>query len=70
VVHEYTGKVDQLMSERKEQEKEKISAVQQQREQEAQRNAYATLLPLALPAPPLHSQHAPTGGHHYGNQAG
>eukprot|EP00798_Chlamydomonas_sp_ICE-L_P023296 gene23296-30532_t len=42
VVKEYTGKVELLMSERKDQHEEK----------EAQRNAYATLMPLALPAPP------------------
>lgn len=53
-VREYTGKVDDLLSERKEHQQAKEAAVKEQQQQEAARNAYATLMPLALPAPPSH----------------
>ena len=53
-VREYTGKVDDLLSERKEHLQAKEAAVKEQQQQEAARNAYATLMPLALPAPPSH----------------
>lgn len=53
-VQEYTGKVDFLLAERKEQADAKEQASKAQQQQEAQRNAYATLMPLALPAPPPH----------------
>ncbi|GLI67875.1 hypothetical protein VaNZ11_012164 [Volvox africanus] len=63
MLKEYVGKVDLLMSERKEQQKEKEEAQQAQRHQEAQRNAYATLLPLALPAPNMVGPGGPGGGY-------
>ncbi|KXZ42859.1 hypothetical protein GPECTOR_114g310 [Gonium pectorale] len=62
MLKEYVGKVDLLMSERKEQQKEKEQAQQAQRNQEAQRNAYATLMPLALPAPNMVGPGGPGGG--------
>lgn len=68
MLKEYVGKVDMLMSERKEQQKEKEQAQQAQRHQEAQRNAYATLMPLALPAPNMTGPGGPGGG--YGDHHG
>mmetsp|Transcript_18521 Transcript_18521/g.52003 ORF Transcript_18521/g.52003 Transcript_18521/m.52003 type:complete len:1694 (+) Transcript_18521:108-5189(+) len=73
VVKEYTGKVDLLLSERKdevahEEEKEKEAAAQQ-----AQVNAYATLTPLALPGPGMtpDSYYQPqAGAFEYGGAAG
>jgi clathrin heavy chain len=51
MLKEYTGKVDLLMSERKE-AKEVIDAqVDAIKQQEAARNSYQMLMPLALPAP-------------------
>lgn len=72
MLKEYVGKVDLLMSERKEQQKEKEQAQQAQRNQEAQRNAYATLMPLALPAPNMTGPGGPGGGYadaHHGPAA-
>lgn len=60
-VKEYTGKVDMLLSERKEQAATQDQAAKEQALQEAQRNAYQTLMPLALPAPNM-------GGESYYNQ--
>ena len=56
MVKEYTGKVDTMLSEKKESLKAKEAAAKDVAHQEASRNAYATLMPLALPAPPLHGQ--------------
>lgn len=51
VIKEYTSKVDLLMSERKE-AKEAVEAHHEAvKQQQASINAYATLMPLALPAP-------------------
>lgn len=52
-IKEYVGKVDELLAERKDKEDAKEQAVKEQQQQEAARNAYATLMPLALPAPPV-----------------
>lgn len=64
-LREYTGKVDLLMSERKDAKEASEATQAKEREQEAARNAYATLMPLALPAPPVMNQ--PTGYDAYGN---
>ncbi len=45
------GKVDLLVSERKEAQQAVDANQRAKLEQESQRNAYATLMPLALPAP-------------------
>ena len=45
-----------MLSEKKESLKAKEAAAKDVAHQEASRNAYATLMPLALPAPPLHGQ--------------
>lgn len=55
-VKEYSGKVDLLMSERKEAQQTVEAQAAAAREHEATRNAYATLMPLALPAPPMPGQ--------------
>ncbi len=68
MVKEYTGKVDNLLVERKDTHAAKEAAAKEQQQQEATRNAYATLLPLALPAPPLHTGGAP--GHDMGGGFG
>jgi len=47
-----TPQVDLLMSERKEQQAAAQDTAADAAAQEAQRNAYAQLMPLALPAPP------------------
>lgn len=63
---EYSSKVDLLMSERKE-AKEAVEAAQDHMKQhQAQVNAYATLMPLALPAPVMPGSQ-PTG---YGDMGG
>lgn len=51
VVKEYTTRVDQLVAERKEAAAISEAAAKEAAAAEAQRNAYATLMPLALPAP-------------------
>ncbi len=61
VVKEYVGKVDLLMSERHEQAATQEAQAKEVAAQEAQRNAYQTLMPLALPAPGM-------GGEAYYNQ--
>ncbi|MEW5310805.1 MAG: hypothetical protein WDW38_002566 [Sanguina aurantia] len=52
VVKEYTGKVDTLLTERKDDRKEKEEQQSAVRRQEQVQNQYASLMPLALPAPP------------------
>ena len=66
VVKEYTGKVDTMLSEKKESVAAKEAAAKEAQHQEASRNAYATLMPLALPAPPLPGQQQ----HHDGGFGG
>ncbi|XP_078181065.1 clathrin heavy chain 2 isoform X2 [Carex rostrata] len=51
-IREYTGKVDELIKDRIEQQIEVKSKEQEEKELVAQQNMYAQLLPLALPAPP------------------
>ncbi|KIY97205.1 hypothetical protein MNEG_10758 [Monoraphidium neglectum] len=51
VIKEYTGKVDLLMSERKEAKEAEKGAVEAIKQQQAAANSYAMLMPLALPAP-------------------
>lgn len=51
VVKEYTGKVDLLMSERRDAKDAEKGAVDAVRQQQAAANSYAMLMPLALPAP-------------------
>lgn len=82
VVKEYTGKVDLLMSERKEHQQAAENQVKEQQQAEAQRNAYATLMPLALPAPNMSQDYynqpqaqsfpyqAPPGGAPFGGATG
>uniref|UniRef100_A0A7S0V4E8 Clathrin heavy chain n=1 Tax=Polytomella parva TaxID=51329 RepID=A0A7S0V4E8_9CHLO len=62
VVKEYTGKVDLLVGERKDQQKEKEAVATQIKLQEAQKNAFATLMPLALPATNILSGPGAPGG--------
>ena len=72
VVREYTGKVDGLLIEKKEDRQAKEEEAKKVQAVEATRNAYATLMPLALPAPPLPGQHDnghPGMGGHYGGPA-
>jgi clathrin heavy chain len=51
-VKEYTTKVDELLEDRKQSEHAQDAVVKAEQAQAAARNAYATLMPLALPAPP------------------
>ncbi|KAK9805974.1 hypothetical protein WJX73_010066 [Symbiochloris irregularis] len=50
---EMSGKVDTLMRERKEAQAAAVTDEATKKQQEAQSNAYLSLMPLALPAPPL-----------------
>ncbi|PQP97755.1 clathrin heavy chain 1 [Prunus yedoensis var. nudiflora] len=52
-VREYTGKVDELVKDKLEAQKEVKAKEQEEKEVIAQQNMYAQLLPLALPAPPM-----------------
>ncbi len=52
-LRDYAGKVDALVSARKEAQEAAVSEEASKRQQEAQSNAYLSLMPLALPAPPL-----------------
>ncbi|OAY74815.1 Clathrin heavy chain 1 [Ananas comosus] len=52
-IREYTGKVDELVKDRIEAQKEVKAKEQEEKEMVAQQNMYAQLLPLALPAPPM-----------------
>lgn len=65
VVKEYTGKVDTLLVERKDTLKEKEEHTAAVRKQEQVQNQYATLMPLALPAPPTHAGGQIPGGQGY-----
>lgn len=66
VVKEYTTKVDTLVSEKKEEAAAKHEAAKEVSAQEAARNAYATLMPLALPAPGMGGE---AGGYYAAPQA-
>lgn len=54
--------VDLLMAERKEANEAKQSEEAQQREAQAQSNAYLSLMPLAIAAPPMPSDIPQQGG--------
>ncbi|KAF7833783.1 clathrin heavy chain 1 [Senna tora] len=51
-IREYTGKVDELIKDRIEAQKEEKAKEKEEKDVIAQQNMYAQLLPLALPAPP------------------
>ncbi|VAI30588.1 unnamed protein product [Triticum turgidum subsp. durum] len=51
-IREYTSKVDDLVKDRIESQKEEKAKENEEKELVAQQNMYAQLLPLALPAPP------------------
>lgn len=63
VMREYHSKVDLLMTQRRDAEEQARQDEQAAREQEATRNAYQQLLPLALPAPPVAPQPGLDMGH-------
>ncbi|GAX80055.1 hypothetical protein CEUSTIGMA_g7494.t1 [Chlamydomonas eustigma] len=63
VVKEYTTKVDTMLIEKKETQQAQEAAAKDVQQQEATRNAYATLMPLALPAPPMPGQDGVMGGY-------
>jgi len=48
---EYAGKVDNLVTDKKERNEEKVNTAKEQKEAEMNSNMYATLMPAALPAP-------------------
>lgn len=51
VVKEYTGKVDTLVAAKQEAAVTQATAAKEEEAAQAARNAYQTLMPLALPAP-------------------
>jgi clathrin heavy chain len=61
-IREYTSKVDDLVKDRIESQKEEKAKEQEQKDVVAQQNMYAQLLPLALPAPPGMGGPPPMGG--------
>lgn len=61
-VKEYTGKVDLLMSERKEAKEEQLAQQDNMQKAQAQANSFQMLMPLALPAPQAAGV-APDGGY-------
>uniref|UniRef100_A0A803M3V8 Clathrin heavy chain n=1 Tax=Chenopodium quinoa TaxID=63459 RepID=A0A803M3V8_CHEQI len=60
-IREYTGKVDELIKDKIEAQKEVKAKEQDEKDVIAQQNMYAQLLPLALPAPPMPGS-VPMGG--------
>ncbi|OIW04377.1 hypothetical protein TanjilG_32569 [Lupinus angustifolius] len=52
-IREYTGKVDDLIKDKIEAQKEEKAKEKEEKDVIAQQNMYAQLLPLALPAPPM-----------------
>ncbi|XP_010461980.1 PREDICTED: clathrin heavy chain 2 isoform X1 [Camelina sativa] len=52
-IREYSGKVDELIKDKIEAQKEVKAKEQEEKEVMSQQNMYAQLLPLALPAPPM-----------------
>ncbi|VAI04330.1 unnamed protein product [Triticum turgidum subsp. durum] len=61
-IREYTSKVDDLVKDRIELQKEEKAKEQEEKDVVAQQNMYAQLLPLALPAPPGMGGPPPMGG--------
>ncbi|KAF2548426.1 hypothetical protein F2Q70_00023776 [Brassica cretica] len=53
VMREYTGKVDEIIKDKLEAQKEAKAKEQEEKEVMSQQNMYAQLLPNALPAPPM-----------------
>ncbi|WZZ62842.1 hypothetical protein YC2023_062949 [Brassica napus] len=53
VMREYTGKVDEIIKDKLEAQKEAKAKEQEEKEVVSQQNMYAQLLPNALPAPPM-----------------
>ncbi|GBG80598.1 hypothetical protein CBR_g31057 [Chara braunii] len=51
-MREYTGKVDELVKDKEELLKQRREMAQEEKEAVAKQNMYASLIPLALPAPP------------------
>ncbi|XP_078181604.1 clathrin heavy chain 1 isoform X1 [Carex rostrata] len=60
-IREYSGKVDDLIKEKIEAQKEVKAKEQEEKDMVAQQNMYAQLLPLALPAPPVPGMAGPSG---------
>ncbi|PWZ34040.1 Clathrin heavy chain 1 [Zea mays] len=52
-IREYTSKVDDLVKDKIESQKEERAKEKEEKDLAAQQNMYAQLLPLALPAPPM-----------------
>uniref|UniRef100_A0A1J3IL33 Clathrin heavy chain 1 n=1 Tax=Noccaea caerulescens TaxID=107243 RepID=A0A1J3IL33_NOCCA len=52
-IREYSGKVDELIKDKLEAQKEVKAKEQEEKDVMSQQNMYAQLLPLALPAPPM-----------------
>lgn len=55
-MREYSRKVDTLMAEKKDREKEAVNNEESMKQAEQQQNMYAQLLPPALPAAPYNPQ--------------
>ncbi|KAM7270794.1 hypothetical protein ACFE04_030008 [Oxalis oulophora] len=64
-IREYTGKVDELIKDKIEAQKETKAKENEEKEVMAQQNMYAQLLPLALPAPPMPGMGGPGMGGGY-----
>ncbi|KAK4774368.1 hypothetical protein SAY86_009303 [Trapa natans] len=60
-IREYTGKVDELIKDKIEAQKEVKAKEKEEKDVIAQQNMYAQLLPLALPAPPMPGMGGPPG---------
>nr|BAD94884.1 hypothetical protein [Arabidopsis thaliana] len=52
-IREYSGKVDELIKDKLEAQKEVKAKEQEEKDVISQQNMYAQMLPLALPAPPM-----------------
>eukprot|EP00850_Spirogloea_muscicola_P021740 SM000260S09936 [mRNA] locus=s260:121843:132691:+ [translate_table: standard] len=61
-LREYSSKVDELVRNRLEQQKEQKNKEAEEKEVIAQQNLYQQLMPLALPAPPMPGMGMPGGG--------
>ncbi|KAF2583143.1 hypothetical protein F2Q68_00002749 [Brassica cretica] len=61
-IREYSGKVDELIKDKLEAQKEVKAKEQEDKDVMSQQNMYAQLLPLALPAPPMPGM-GPGGGY-------
>eukprot|EP00850_Spirogloea_muscicola_P020441 SM000216S06567 [mRNA] locus=s216:162875:173433:+ [translate_table: standard] len=61
-LREYSSKVDELVRNRLEQQKEQKNKEAEEKEVIAQQNLYQQLMPLALPAPPMPGMGIPGGG--------